>query len=55
MFGNDNILPNDNRAGSWDGRYKGKLLEPGVFTWWADIELASGEHIQMKGDVTLVD
>ncbi len=55
VFGNDNILPNDNRAGSWDGRYKGKLLEPGVFTWWADIELASGEHIQMKGDVTLVD
>jgi hypothetical protein len=55
VFGNDNILPNDNRAGRWDGRYKGKLLEPGVFTWWADIELASGEHIQMKGDVTLVD
>lgn len=55
VFGRDNIAPNDSRSGGWDGRYKGKLLEPGVFTWWADIELASGEHIQLKGDVTLVD
>ncbi|MBK9336833.1 MAG: gliding motility-associated C-terminal domain-containing protein, partial [Lewinellaceae bacterium] len=55
VFGRDNILLNDSRSGGWDGRYKGKLLEPGVFTWWADIELASGEHISMKGDVTLVD
>jgi len=55
VFGRDNMAPNDSRSGAWDGRYKGKLLEPGVFTWWADIELASGEHIQLKGDVTLVD
>jgi len=55
VFGQDDILPNDTRAGGWDGRYKGQVLEPSVFTWWADIELASGEHIQMKGDVTLVD
>ena len=55
VFGRDDILPSDSRAGSWDGRYKGQTLEPSVFTWWADIELASGEHIQMKGDVTIVD
>lgn len=55
VFGKDDILPNDTRAGGWDGRYKGQVLEPGVFTWWADIELAGGEHIQMKGDVTIVD
>lgn len=55
VFGKDDILPNDTRAGGWDGRYKGQVLEPSVFTWWADIELAGGEHIQMKGDVTIVD
>lgn len=55
VFGRQNVQPNDDRNGGWDGRYRGKLLEPGVFTWWADIELASGEHIQMKGDVTIVD
>jgi len=55
VFGRDDVLPNDTRAGGWDGRYKGQILEPGVFTWWADIELAGGEHVQMKGDVTIVD
>ncbi|MFN0015172.1 MAG: gliding motility-associated C-terminal domain-containing protein, partial [Saprospiraceae bacterium] len=54
VFGRDNILNNDLRSG-WDGRYKGKVMGPGVFSWWADIELASGEHVQMRGDVTLVD
>ncbi len=55
VFNRDNFLPNDERAGGWDGRFGGKILEPGVFTWWADIELAGGEQIQMKGDVTIVD
>ncbi|MBK8922310.1 MAG: choice-of-anchor L domain-containing protein [Saprospirales bacterium] len=55
VFGRDHIQPNDDRAGGWDGHFNGKLLEPGVFTWWAEIELASGENIQLKGDVTIVD
>lgn len=55
VFGRDHFQPNDDRAGGWDGRYKGKVLAPGVFTWWADIELTSGEQIQLKGDITIVD
>ncbi len=55
VFARDNFLPNDDRGGGWDGRYRGKLLQPGVFTWWAEVELASGELLTMKGDVTLLD
>ena len=55
VFARDHFLPNDDRTGGWDGRYKGKLLPPGVFSWWAEVELASGEMVQMKGDVTLLD
>lgn len=55
VFSRDHFLPSDDRTGGWDGRYQGKLLSPGVFSWWADVELASGEHIQLKGDVTIVD
>lgn len=55
VFARDHFLPDDDRQGGWDGRYRGKLLSPGVFTWWAEVELASGELLTMKGDVTIVD
>lgn len=55
VFARDHFRPDDDRSGGWDGRYKGKLMPPGVFTWWAEVELASGELVQMKGDVTIVD
>ncbi|MCS6929618.1 MAG: choice-of-anchor L domain-containing protein [Saprospiraceae bacterium] len=55
VFSRENIQPNDYRAGAWDGTFRGNRLNPGVFVWWAEIELASGEHIQMRGDVTLID
>ncbi len=55
VFGRDHFQPNDDRAGGWDGRYRGKVLAPGVYSWWADIELTSGEQIQLKGDITIVD
>ena len=55
VFSRDHFQLGDDRAVGWDGRYRGKILAPGVFTWWAEIELASGEPIQLKGDVTIVD
>lgn len=55
VFGRDHFQPNDDRTGGWDGRFQGKVLNPGVYTWWADIELTNGEQIQLKGDITIVD
>lgn len=54
VFRRDDLLPNDETLG-WDGRFRGKALNPAVFVWWAEVELADGRRILMKGDVTIVD
>ena len=54
VFRRDDMLPNDETLG-WDGRFRGKALNPAVFVWWADVELADGRRILLKGDVTIAD
>jgi gliding motility-associated-like protein len=38
----------------WDGRFKGELLTPDVFTYYAKILLLSGSTLVVYGDVTLL-
>ncbi len=54
IFAGQDMLPNDLRSG-WNGTVNGRRLNPGVFSWWAEVELASGELIRLQGDVSLVD
>ena len=54
VFQRKDMLPNDEKLG-WDGSFRGKELNPAVFVWWADVELADGSHIVLKGDVTIAD
>ena len=54
VFRKDDIQPNDEKQG-WDGYCRGKLVNPGVFVWWAEVVLLDGQKIIMKGDVTVVD
>ncbi len=54
VFRQQNIEPNNPKYG-WDGRFRGQPMNPAVFVWWAEIELASGQVILMKGDLTIVD
>ena len=54
VFQTTNVLPND-RSKGWDGRYKGEMMNPAVFVWWAEIELESGEEILLEGDVTIAN
>lgn len=54
VFRNDDIQPNDEKQG-WDGYCEGKLMNPAVFVWWADVLLLNGQRVIMKGDVTIVD
>jgi len=49
-----NFLPNQTEFG-WDGTYRAKKMQPGVYVWWAEIELINGETILLEGDVTLVN
>ena len=52
VFGATDFLPGD-KAGQWDGRFNGSMLNPAVFIWVAEVEGLSGEVVRMKGDVTL--
>lgn len=47
------IEPNNPEVG-WDGTARGKLLNPGVFVYWAIIELDTGKTKFYKGDITLL-
>ena len=53
VFERAEFPPNDLPLG-WDGSFRGKPLQPGVFAWWAELEFIDGEVIQEKGDVTLM-
>ncbi len=38
----------------WDGKYKGKLAESGVFGWYLKVKCVTGQESFKKGNVTLV-
>ena len=41
-------------AFGWDGTYRGKIMDTGVYTWFAEVEFVDGEIIMYQGDVTLI-
>lgn len=47
------FAPNDHLLG-WDGRYRGQIMQPGVFVWYAEVEYADGVVERLEGDVTVV-
>ncbi|MCC6724155.1 MAG: gliding motility-associated C-terminal domain-containing protein [Saprospiraceae bacterium] len=47
------LRPNDMETG-WNGTYRGEDVDFGVFVWYAEVELATGERKLLKGDVTVV-
>lgn len=53
VFYTTDVQPNDRTKG-WDGRFRGEPMNPAVFVWWAEVELANGDVILLDGDVTIV-
>jgi hypothetical protein len=53
IFSNQDFKPNELSAG-WSGDYRGEMVNPGVFVWWAAVELVDGRKLEIKGDVTVV-
>lgn len=53
LFANKDFRPNDPAAG-WDGTDRGEPVNPGVFVWWAEVELIDGRSIEIHGDVTVL-
>jgi len=38
----------------WDGTYKGRKLNAGVFAWYAEVGFSDDSKIYRKGNVTLI-
>jgi gliding motility-associated-like protein len=45
---------NDQYAQGWNGIYKGKKCDVGVYVWYAEATFVSGDRFKFKGNVTLV-
>jgi hypothetical protein len=48
-----NFAPNDPSKG-WDGRFRGELVDPGVFVWVAEVVYSNGSSEVLKGDITVI-
>jgi gliding motility-associated-like protein len=53
VFSRQDFAPNDESQG-WDGTFNGRLLNPGVFVYMAEVRFIDGFTARYKGDVTLV-
>ncbi len=47
-------LPVNDPGVGWDGTFRGQIMDPGVYVYVAEVELADGSTRLYKGDVTLV-
>jgi len=48
------LFQTDNPEVGWDGIYKGKYCEPGVYVWILETtESEGGKRTQLRGDVTI--
>ncbi len=54
VFEDFDFPPNDAINFGWDGTFKGKQMDPGVFVFWAEVELITGQVELVKGDFTLM-
>ncbi len=53
LFQQNDFLPNSLNNG-WNGRYKGKLVENGVYLFVAEIQFLDGETLIYTGDISLI-
>ncbi len=53
MFEAKDIALNDPASG-WEGQYRGKMAQPGVYAWLAKVVFLDGTEITYYGDVTLI-
>jgi hypothetical protein len=53
VFEADELPPNQPGQG-WDGSWRGRPMNPGLFVWMADLEFIDGFRVTLWGDVTVV-
>ncbi len=53
VFRDSDFVP-DNSTTGWDGRFRGKFMQSGVYVYYAEIEFTDGAKILYEGDLTLL-
>jgi gliding motility-associated-like protein len=50
----EKVFDSDNQWVSWDGTYKGVMLNPGLYTYNAELEYLNGRKKHKFGSITLI-
>jgi len=53
IFGNSNFGPNNPEEG-WNGKIDDKILQPGTFVYFVEVQFKDGSTEVFRGDITLV-
>ncbi|MEM6963231.1 MAG: choice-of-anchor L domain-containing protein [Bacteroidota bacterium] len=53
VFEKNNILP-DTNVELWDGFFKGKRMNTGIFVWMVELEFVNGQRQILSGDLSLL-
>ena len=48
------VYRNDNYDNTWDGKFKGKLIDPDTYDYYLEVTCAGGEQQIIKGNTTLI-
>ena len=48
------VFETTNKAKGWDGTYNGAKEDPAVFAWYIKAKCFNGDHLEKKGNVTLI-
>ncbi|MCO6485518.1 MAG: gliding motility-associated C-terminal domain-containing protein, partial [Saprospiraceae bacterium] len=54
VFHGYDFPPNDPYYG-WDGKFRGKPMDPAVLVYWTTVEMINGQKVILKGEVQIVD
>ncbi len=50
----DNTVQMNNIGQGWDGRFRGREVETGIYVFYLKVQLKDGTNLEEKGDVTLL-
>lgn len=50
----ENLLPTTGNIGEWDGTYKGRRMNPGVYVYLVEVKFLDGRTILYRGSITLL-
>jgi SprB repeat/CHU_C Type IX secretion signal domain len=56
IYSRDNISPEvyqNSLTEGWDGRYKGRFVDPGVYVYAIEVKFLDGKKILYRGDITV--